>query len=220
MFELTDAIPLETLKEKGRKVTVFLFLKRTVDIILSMCMIVIALPLCFIIALWIKIDSKGNILFARTVFGLHGKEFVFYKFRTMVNNAHEMLKNNKQLTDSYNAGGKVDQDLRITRLGAFLRKYSLDELPQLYNVLKGDMTLVGPRVLGDIELSWYGRYQKKVLTVKPGLSGLAQVFGRSNLSIEKRIACDLYYIRHQNILLDIFILFRTAVVVVLGKGAK
>jgi len=220
MHELSDEMPFYVLKEKERNVIVFLFLKRMVDIMLSLCMIIIALPLFIFIAAGIKIDSKGKVLFARTVFGLNGREFVFYKFRTMVTDAHVMLNKNKEFAASYNSNGKVEHDPRITLLGRFLRKYSLDELPQLFNVLAGDMTLIGPRVLGDIELTWYGRYQQKVLSVKPGLSGLAQVTGRSNLRMEKRIACDLYYIKNQNILLDTYILYRTAVVVILGKGAK
>jgi lipopolysaccharide/colanic/teichoic acid biosynthesis glycosyltransferase len=135
----------------------------------------------------------------------------------MINNAHDQLVNNPNLSKQYESNTKIPDDHRVTRIGHFLRKYSIDELPQLWNILQGHMTLVGPRVLGDVEYGWYGRYGTKILSVKPGLTGLAQVKNRGG-GIHRRIACDLYYLKNRNILLYFYILIHTVYIVIIGTG--
>ena len=196
-----------------------LIAKRAIDIIGALFWLVVLSPLLLLIILIVKLDAPGPILFRRQIFGYRGQKFWALKFRTMVVNAHEIILNDPQLLDEYKRNLKIEQDPRVTRCGWFLRKTSLDELPQLVNILRGEMSFVGPRMLGDLELARYGDSQEKVLSVKPGLTGLWQVSGRHTVSFERRIALDLFYVDHWNLLMDFAILLKTVPAVISGKGA-
>src|SRR5262249_4180994 len=156
-----------------------------------------------VIALCIKIDDRGPVLHFREIVGMHGKRFRPLKFRTMIPNADSYLQEHPQLMQVYCQNMKLERDPRVTRIGRFLRKTSIDELPQLLNVLMGQMSLVGPRIIHPSELSRYGVCAPKRLSVKPGLTGLWQVSGRQHFSYEERVVLDMYYIDHRSILFDL-----------------
>lgn len=160
-----------------------------------------------LLSLLIKLDSPGPIFYRRRVLGVSGKEFDAFKFRTMVINGDEVLKQHPDKKAELEATHKLREDPRITRTGHWLRKLSLDELPQLINVLLGQMSLVGPRMISPEEKKEYGLMLSNLLTVKPGITGLWQVSGRSNLSYEKRVRLDMHYIRNYSIWQDLQILF-------------
>ncbi|MCX7885272.1 MAG: sugar transferase [Caloramator sp.] len=194
-------------------------LKRLFDIIISLILLIILSPLFLFISIWIKIDSEGEAIFKQIRIGIKGKPFTIYKFRTMVKNADKMF--NKKV-DKENLKSFVFQekdDPRITKSGRFLRKTSLDELPQLINILKGDMSLIGPRPeIPDIA-NLYGDYEKIRLLVKPGVSGLAQVNGRGELDIGQTIEYDVKYVKNFSLWLDFKIFFKTFKVVFMREGA-
>lgn len=202
---------------------VYLITKRCFDIIGALIGLIITSPIFLIISsMYLFGENKGPIFFKQLRYGKNGKLFYMYKFRSMVVNADEKLKNNKELYEKYlknNYKLDPDEDPRVTKLGRFLRKTSLDELPQLINVLKGDMSLVGPRPIVEEELREY-KYNKDVfLSVKPGITGYWQVSGRSQIGYPERINFELYYIYNQSLYLDIKILIKTIIVVLLKKGA-
>ena len=151
--------------------------------------------------------------------GLNGKQFYALKFRTMIINGDEILEKYPELKEELTRNHKLKNDPRITRIGALLRKYSLDELPQLFNVLKRDMTLVGPRMISPEEVAMYKQFDMNLLTVLPGLTGLWQVSGRSDISYEERVRLDMYYIRNWSLWLDLQLIFQTIPVVLNGHGA-
>lgn len=206
-------------------------IKRFLDIIFSAILLIIFAPLILIVVIAIKLTSEGPIL-ADTPqrVGKNGQLFKMYKFRSMVENAHEILRENPKysaLFEAYKKGSyKLVNDPRITRIGRIIRKYSLDEVPQLINILKGDMSLVGPRAYYPDELR---EQQKKypetkepvkvVLSVKPGLTGFWQVSGRSQINFDKRIAMDADYVRKRSVLYDLMIILKTPWAMVSGKGA-
>jgi exopolysaccharide biosynthesis polyprenyl glycosylphosphotransferase len=208
-----------------------IFLKRVIDIVISIAVLVISLPFSIAIALIIKITSKGPVLFKQERIGKDGNPFIFLKLRTMRTGASD--ERHRQfcrdfIKGSISAGDpggdkevtyKIVDDPRITGIGRFLRKSSLDELPQFINILKGDMTLVGPRPSLKYEYKYYNDWHKRRVLVKPGLTGLWQVSGRSNVSFQEMINLDLYYIENWSIILDIKIILRTIPVVLFGKGA-
>jgi exopolysaccharide biosynthesis polyprenyl glycosylphosphotransferase len=177
-------------------------------------------PLLAVIALLVKLSDPGPVFFRQTRYGRHGEEFLIYKFRTMVANA-EALKADLDHLNKHADGPlfKIDDDPRITRIGAVLRKYSLDELPQLLNVLLGNMSLVGPRPPLPAEVEQYGIEARRRLVVKPGLTGLWQVSGRSDLSWEDSVRLDLRYVENWSLALDAMILWKTVFVVAKGNGA-
>lgn len=195
-------------------------LKRTMDVIGSTTLLLLTWPLFLIIALAIKLDSPGPVYFRRRVAGQHGKEFDVLKFRSMVANAHGLLLGDPELLERYRETLKIDNDPRITRVGRILRKTSLDELPQLINVLVGEMSLVGPRMLGDIELARYAEAAEKVLAVKPGMASLWAVTGRQTISFDRRVELDLDYVENWSVWLDIKILLKCGITVVSMVGAK
>ncbi len=198
-------------------------LKRTLDIVVAaigLLMLSLIMPL----AAWIiRSDSPGPIFYRRRVLGVGGKAFDAFKFRTMVTNGDEVLEAYFQAhpeeRETYGREIKLKNDPRITRIGRFLRKASMDELPQLVNVLRGEMSIVGPRMITAPELANYGQWAMNLLTVKPGITGLWQVSGRSDVSYEERVRLDMYYIRNWSIWLDIQIMFQTIIVVLTRKGA-
>lgn len=197
-----------------------LLLKNIMDKVLTVIGLLILSPLMAVIALAIKLTSPGPVLFAQVRSGLNGRVFKFYKFRTMVENAEEMKKD---LADQNEMSGpvfKIKDDPRITRLGRFLRKYSLDELPQLFNVLKGDMSLVGPRPPIPAEVVNYERWQRRRLSMKPGLTCFWQVGGRNEVDFGDWMEMDLRYIDNWSFRLDIIILFKTIPVVLFGHGGR
>lgn len=209
--------------EKAAISPLYSFGKRSLDIIGATIGLIIAFPLFLVIGiLYCFGDSKGPLFFKQQRYGKNEKLFNIYKFRSMVVNADEILKCNKVLYQRYvhnNYKLEQDEDPRITRFGRFLRKSSLDELPQLINVLKGEMSLVGPRPIVEEELKEYKQKRYDLLAVKPGMTGYWQVCGRSDVGYPERVDLELYYVYHQSMYFDIKILLRTLFVVVLKKGA-
>ncbi|MCZ7546737.1 MAG: sugar transferase [Anaerolineae bacterium] len=198
-------------------------IKRALDIVfacLGLLMLSLVMPL---IAFIIRNDSPGPIFYRRRVVGVGGREFDAFKFRTMVTNGDEVLeayfKVHPEERETYEREIKLKTDPRVTRIGRFLRKTSMDELPQLVNVLKGEMSIVGPRMITAPELAHYTQWAMNLLTVKPGITGLWQVSGRSDVTYEERVRLDMWYIRNWSIWLDIQIVFQTFAVVLLRKGA-
>lgn len=194
--------------------------KRVLDILLSAVALVVLAPLFALIALLVKFSSSGPVFFSQKRVGVKGKEFAFYKFRSMVVNAEEL----RQQLDEFNEVKdgvifKMKNDPRITPIGRFLRKYSLDELPQLFNVLKGDMSIVGPRPPLMSEVTQYHHEQMMRLKVRPGLTGLPQIRGRSNLPFSEWVKWDLWYIRNWSLWLDVKIVFATIPAILSGDGA-
>ena len=192
--------------------------KRVFDIIFSGFMLIACVPLCIIVALLIMCDSRGPICVKLKRVGLHGKPFSLYKFRSMVNNAHEMKKNLIEKNEREGPLFKMKHDPRITRIGTFLRLYSIDELPQFYNVLKGDMSIVGPRPHEPEEVERYEHHHKRVHSIKPGITGMAQISGRSSLSFEEEVRLDMYYIENWSLTFDIGIILKTPWVVISRKN--
>lgn len=197
--------------------------KRIIDIVSSFLMLVFLSPLFLFIGLmYMQGEQKGRVLYKQKRIGEKGKPFYIYKFRTMVVNAEEVLRSDQKLYAEFVQNGyklPADQDPRITKIGRFLRETSLDELPQLINVLKGEMSLVGPRPIIAEELEEYAENKPLFLSVKPGMTGLWQVSGRSDLSYPKRMELELDYIRNQRLGTDILILLKTAGAVLRKQGA-
>lgn len=198
-------------------------LKRLYDIVLSFIGIILLLPFFLILWVLIKIDSPGPCIYKRWVIGKNRHKFGFYKFRTMCINADEVLRDllnsNQEAREEFNKYYKLKDDPRITRLGKFLRKTSLDELPQLFNVLFGQMSLIGPRPITENEVPRYGNYIYDYFEVRPGISGLWQVSGRSNVDYQERVQMDTWYVHNWSVWLDMVLLWRTVAVVVKHKGA-
>lgn len=197
-----------------------LFLKRLMDITISLLTLTILSPTIFLSIILIKCTSKGPILFKQTRIGLKGRKFILYKFRSMVEDAETMKKN---LLDKNEMDGpvfKMKRDPRVTTVGYFLRKTSIDELPQFLNVLKGDMSIVGPRppLIGEVEN--YEIWQRRRLSLRPGITCIWQVSGRNKLSFDQWMKMDLEYIDHWSLWLDVKILFKTSFVVLTGYGAQ
>jgi exopolysaccharide production protein ExoY len=211
-------------KNKAYRKRLYLSIKRLIDLTGSVILCILALPIIITITLAMKIyEPRGPVFFKQERVGQYGRKFKIYKFRSMVLNAQEVLKSDEQLYQRYVANGyklEQDEDPRITRLGKFLRKTSLDELPQLINVIEGKMSLVGPRPVLDEELLHYGMKQKVFLSAKPGLTGYWQVSGRSNVNYPERKDIELYYIYNQSLWMDIKILLKTIFVVINKTGAQ
>lgn len=194
-------------------------LKFLLDFSLAIPATIILLPLMFFIAVIIKLDSPGPVIHRRRVVGVRGKPFDAYKFRTMYINGDEILEAYPELRRELDRNRKLKNDPRITRVGRWLRRYSLDELPQLFNVLKGQMSLVGPRMICEDEIKNYDQWGLNLLTVKPGITGLWQVSGRSDVSYQERVRLDMHYIRNWNIWLDLQLIWRTIPAVLKARGA-
>ncbi len=194
-------------------------LKTLMDYGLASLAVLALLPLFALIALWVKLDSPGPIIYRRRVVGAGGRLFDAFKFRTMVINGDEVLRQHPELERELRETGKLKNDPRVTRAGRFLRRTSLDELPQLFNVLRGEMSLVGPRMITAEEISHYGRRYLSLLAVKPGITGLWQVSGRSNIPYPERVRLDLHYIRNYSIWLDLWLLYQTIPAVLRKQGA-
>ena len=202
----------------SRRRSAYPTLKRLFDVALALIALPFILPLCLFIAVLIYIDSPGPILFVQKRTGKFGRRFNMYKFRTMVPNAEEMKLELLHLNELTWPDFKITNDPRITRIGRILRKTSLDELPQIINILKGDMSWVGPRPTS-FGPETYKPWQMERLKVEPGLTGLWQVSGRSNIDFDERVRLDIRYIRERSFWLDIKIMFRTVTAVLQAKGA-
>jgi lipopolysaccharide/colanic/teichoic acid biosynthesis glycosyltransferase len=193
-------------------------LKRWLDAVCSMAALVTMFPLLLLIAIAIKLDSRGPVIYASTRIGRKGRTFRCYKFRTMSTNAEALKASLQHLNERDGVLFKITNDPRITRLGRFLRKYSLDELPQFWNVLKGDMSMVGPRPPLADEVQQYELDHLRRLDVLPGITGLWQVESRCNTSFASYISLDMQYVERWNLMLDLQVLLKTIVVVVAGSG--
>lgn len=193
--------------------------KQSLDLVGAVTLLLLTSPLFLLVAICIKVASPGPVLYKHRRLGKGGKEFWCFKFRTMAADAEEQLRRNAQLRQQFEGNFKIKNDPRVTPLGAFLRKTSLDELPQLITILKGEMSLIGPRAIVKTELEKYSIYGHKLLSVKPGLSGLWQVSGRSNVEYPERVFLDMHYIDHRSLLLDIQLILRTPGAVLKGDGA-
>jgi len=193
--------------------------KRLADLVVSGLMLVILTPLFFAVALAIKLTSDGSVLFTQTRVGRGGRLFRLYKFRTMLDGAHLLHDHVAHLNQVDGPALKISNDPRLHGIGAFLRRTSIDELPQLWNVLRGDMSLVGPRPALPREVHDYQPHYMQRLTVTPGLTGLWQVSGRARVSFRRWMAMDAWYVRHWTPLVDAAILLRTIPAVVRGEGA-
>ncbi|MHA1381871.1 MAG: sugar transferase [Candidatus Helarchaeota archaeon] len=198
-------------------------IKRILDIMISLVGFILSLPIWIFYYLFLKIVSPGPLIHKTKRLGQYGVTFTKYKFRTMVVNAEEKLKyildNNEKLHKEYYENYKLKNDPRIIKFGNFFRKYSIDEFPQLLNVLKGDMSIVGPRDILESELSKYKDYEDIFLSVKPGVTGLWQINGRSTLNYEERVLLDIFYIENWSLWIDMEIILKTFWVVFTGYGA-
>ena len=189
---------------------IYLFFKRAMDIIGSLCGIILLSPLLIIVALAIKIeDPKGSIFFSQQRCGKDNKLFPMYKFRSMVSNAEELLEELMEHNEMDGPVFKIKDDPRITRVGKFIRKTSIDELPQLFNIFMGHMSIVGPRPAIPHEVAEYSHYHKQRLLVKPGLTCIWQVSGRNSIGFDEWVDMDLEYIEKRNLWMDIKLIFKT-----------
>lgn len=196
--------------ENKRNFTGYLMLKRAIDIVAASVGLILLLPIFLLLAIAIKIeDPKGPVFFSQKRVGKGERPFHMYKFRSMVSNAEELLADLLEKNEIQGAMFKMKDDPRITRIGKFIRKTSIDELPQLWNVVRGDMSLVGPRPPLPREVAEYTAYDKQRLKVTPGCTGLWQVSGRNSLSFKEMVELDILYIRIRNIRMDFKIIIRT-----------
>lgn len=196
-------------------------LKRMFDIVFSILLVIILIPLFFIVIILIKIDSQGSVFVKLKRVGEKGTNFKLYKFRSMIKDAHALKKDLINLNER--ADGplfKIKNDPRITRIGQFLRKTSIDEIPQFINVIKGEMSLVGPRPHEPEEVAKYEKHHRKLLTIKPGVTGLAQISGRSDLNFEDEARLDIYYIENWSMKLDIQIILKTPFIILSAKSVS
>lgn len=206
--------------EVTRGTTFYLIVKRTIDILGALIGLVLLSPIFLIVAIAIKLESKGPIIFGHTRKGLHGKDIKVYKFRTMYENSQEIFNNfTKEQKEEFYKNFKLENDPRVTKIGDFLRRTSIDELPQLINILNGSMSIVGPRPIVQKEIDLYGDYANKLFSVVPGLTGYWQANGRSDTTYEERIKMDMYYIDNRGFWLDFKIIIKTFGSVLKGEGA-
>jgi Undecaprenyl-phosphate galactose phosphotransferase WbaP len=198
------------------------FAKRLFDIVFSLLVLILFSPVYLILALLIALSSEGPIFYVQERIGQNYKPFNCIKFRTMVTNADEilvqMMETSPQLRQEFESSFKLKKDPRITKIGRFLRITSLDEFPQFWNVLKGDMSVVGPRPLVAEELPKYGHHIEQVLTIKPGITGLWQVSGRNDIPYPRRVQIDLHYVKSKTLWLDLWIILKTIDVVIMPKN--
>ena len=219
-----EALVLEKTSSISLRKTMFLACKRLFDIVASLLGLIILSPVFLITIIAIKLDSKGSAFLVQKRIGKNGKEFNFYKFRSMVLNADkilfEMLEKDEKMRKEYEKNKKLHNDPRITKVGKFIRRYSIDELPQLINILKGDMSVIGNRPYLPREKKDMGKYFNEIVKTKPGLTGYWQVSGRSNNTFKKRLELETYYSNNMSLKLDIKIFFKTFTAVFGHIGAK
>lgn len=208
-------------KTKIRKLEIYnKYIKKIIDKLISAVSLVILSPVFLIIAICIKLESKGPVFFIHKRIGKNGKEIGMYKFRTMVPNAEELIKSfTPEQMKEFKENFKLENDPRITKVGKILRKTSLDELPQLINILKGELSIIGPRPVIEEELERYGENKLKFLSVTPGLTGYWAANGRSNTSYDERMKMELYYIDNMSWKMDMKVFFKTIISVLKKEGA-
>ena len=220
--ENMETTSLRTQSDVKTKISkkVYIKIKRVIDVILASIALILLSPVFAIIAIAIKIDSKGPVFFAHKRIGKNGNIIKLYKFRSMVINAEELIKSfTPEQMREYKENYKLTNDPRITKVGKFLRKTSLDELPQLINIINGDLSIIGPRPVVADELEKYGTNKDKFLSVTPGLTGYWAANGRSNTTYEQRMEMELYYIDNLSLKMDIKVFFKTILSVVKKEGA-
>ena len=202
------------------KKKVYMTVKRTTDVTLSSLALIVLMPLILCIGLIIKLDSKGSVFYKHKRIGKNGKYFMIYKFRTMVSDASNLKKYfSEEQMKEYRENYKVKDDPRITKIGKILRKTSLDELPQLINIIKGDLAIIGPRPVVDNEIDKYGIYKDKFLSVTPGLTGNWAANGRSCTSYDERMKLELEYVDNISLKMDMQVFFKTIITVLKKEGA-
>ena len=205
--------------ESSEKI-IYNLIKRIFDVILSVIALVLLSPVFLITMIIIKLDSKGKVIFGHERIGKGTKSFKIYKFRTMYENSSEIFESfSEEQKREFYINFKLDNDPRITRVGSFLRKTSIDELPQLINIIKGDMSIVGPRPIISKEIEKYGDCFETVFSVVPGLTGYWQANGRSDTTYDERVEMDMYYVKNRTLLLDIKIIIKTFISVLKKEGA-
>ena len=213
-------LPVKGYRKLSKTKLLYTNIKRVLDLILSIIGAIVLLPVFILIAIAIKIESKGPAIFKHTRIGKDGKVIKIYKFRTMVNNAEDMIKNftidqQKEFKQNY----KLKNDPRITKIGKILRNTSLDELPQIFNIIKGDLSIIGPRPVIEEELKKYEENIEKFLSVTPGLTGYWAANGRSSTTYEQRMQMELYYIDNMSFMMDVKVFFKTILSVLKKEGA-
>jgi exopolysaccharide biosynthesis polyprenyl glycosylphosphotransferase len=218
-MEFLEGVPLVTFSTTPDH-ALSLLVKRVIDVVMSVLALAVLMPLLLVVGLLVRLTSKGPMIYRQVRCGLYGRRFVLYKFRSMLEGAEDILWEIKHLNEMDGPVFKMRNDPRVTPLGRLLRKSSIDELPQLWNVLKGDMSLVGPRAPLPEEVKEYTPWQRRRLSVKPGITCLWQVSGRNEVDFHEWMKLDLHYIDNWSLLLDFKILLRTFPVVLLGKGAR
>ncbi|MDU1568854.1 MAG: sugar transferase [Clostridium sp.] len=209
----------EIIQIERKESTLYKVSKRALDVIASFLGLVILSPILLIVAILIKLESKGPAIFSQSRIGLNGKEFKMYKFRSMVQNAEELKEKLAKQNEMSGPMFKMKNDPRVTKVGKFIRKTSIDELPQLLNILKGDMTLVGPRPSLPREVEKFESWMLKRLEVKPGLTCYWQVSGRNNIDFYEWMKLDLKYVNDMSFWLDIKLIFKTVAVLFGDKNA-
>jgi len=198
----------------------YYIIKRIIDIIGALCGVLLLSPLMIVTSIWIKLDSKGPVFFAQNRVGQGGMGFKMYKFRSMCTDAEGLLDNLREKNEMSGPMFKIKEDPRVTKIGKFIRKTSIDELPQLFNVLNGEMSLVGPRPSLPKEVAQFTSFQKQRLIAKPGLTCYWQVKGRSDVSFEEWMEMDIEYIRRRNTWVDVKLIFKTVGVLFGDEGAR
>jgi exopolysaccharide biosynthesis polyprenyl glycosylphosphotransferase len=198
----------------------YFIIKRIIDIIGALCGILLLLPVMVIVAIWIKLGSKGTVFFKQERVGQDGKGFLMYKFRSMCTDAEYLLEKLQDKNEMSGPMFKIKEDPRVTKVGRFIRKTSIDELPQLINILKGEMSLVGPRPSLPKEVAQFSSFQKQRLVAKPGLTCYWQVSGRSDVSFNEWMEMDVQYIGERNTWIDIRLIFMTVKVLFGDEGAR
>jgi len=218
--EKSEMLPMVNSIKLKRKL-VFFAVKRLFDIVASLCGMIILSPLLLIIAICIKVnDPQGSVIYSQVRLGKNKKKFRMYKFRSMYIDADERLKDLLKYNEVDGAMFKIKDDPRVTSVGRVIRKYSIDELPQLWNVFKGDMSLVGPRPPLEREVEQYSDYDLQRLLVKPGCTGLWQVGDRNAVGFDGMVQLDIRYIRHISLLQDLIIMLRTVYIMIVPNTAS
>ncbi|MBS5937906.1 exopolysaccharide biosynthesis polyprenyl glycosylphosphotransferase [Clostridium sp.] len=212
-----NSLEFQVINKENR--LIYNFTKRLMDILLTLLGLIIVSPIMLIVAILIKLESSGPIIFSQKRVGLNGKEFNMFKFRSMVQNAEELKEKLQKQNEMSGPMFKMKEDPRVTKVGRFIRKTSIDELPQLINILKGEMSLVGPRPSLPKEVAKFEPWMLERLSVKPGLTCYWQVSGRNNIDFEDWMKLDIKYVKDRNISLDIKLIFKTFFVLFGDKNA-
>ena len=220
-FNQVMVLPNKGKREILGELKAYKYVKRTIDVVLASIALIILSPLFLVISILIKLESKGPVFFAHTRIGKNGKKIKLLKFRTMVPNAEELIKSfTPEQMKEFKENFKLENDPRVTKIGKILRKTSIDELPQLINIIRGDLSIIGPRPVIGEELEKYNNNKDKFLSVTPGLTGFWAANGRSNTSYDQRMVMELYYVDNISLKLDLKIFFKTIVSVLKKEGAR